>query len=571
MPDSLRLPLWAGGTAALLSAFTVDARVGEGSSPIFCRVLVLHWWFGLLRRGPYTSPERAECSPLRWLLAAPHPLDRRMTALTTSFGADEHEPPTERPATSVLPIDDVREFLHAHQSEIIAELTEWARIPSIAAQPEHAVDLERSARWLAGAFRSAGLKTDLIHTGATVAVVAEVIVHPALPTVLVYSHHDVRHAKPEEWRETSPFSPVLRDGRLYGRGTSDAKGQVLAHLWGLRAHLAAQDSGRPAVNLKFVIEGEEEMGSPNFEELLTGHLDRFACDVIVFSDTLQWQDGEPAVVTSMRGMVSASLEVFGPHRDVHSGTVSGTAPNPAKALVEVLAALHHPDGTIAIPGFYDSVEKISEERRRELAALTFDESDWDERTEIAHLSGETGFTAEERLWARPSLEILSLLAGDPTGIARAVIPAKAAADVNIRTVPGQRVADVAEQLRQFFEGHMPDNVSYSLTVDESTGQEPYTTPEGKALDALQRAMARGHGRVRAGRMGNAGGGPAELMASTLHAPVLFVGTGLPEDHWHASDESVSIDTLLQGAASIAYFWTELGSALAGGREPRAEP
>lgn len=453
-------------------------------------------------------------------------------------------------------------FLEQNRERLIAELSEWVRIPSIAAEPHHAVDLERSAHWLAGAFRSIGLDTHLIHMGGTVAVVAEWIVDPNLPTVLVYSHHDVRDAKQEEWAETGPFVPVLRDGRLYGRGASDAKGQVLAHLWGLRAHLSASDSAVPALNLKFLVEGEEEMGSPHLADLLDDHSARFACDAVVFSDTLQWQEGEPAVVTSIRGMVSAHVQVFGPERDVHSGTVSGTAPNPAEALVKALAELHHPDGTIALPGFYDPVHGVSEQRRQELAEIPFDEADWVDRTEIGHLTGEPGYSATERLWARPSLEILSLLTGDPAGIARAVIPAKAAADVNVRTVPGQKVSDVADQLRTFFREHMPATVSYTLTVAEATGQEPYVTPDGDAVDALQHALARGHGRLRSGRMGNAGGGPAELLSRVLHAPVLFVGTGLPEDHWHASDESVSITMLLQGAASIAYLWDGLGPALA---------
>jgi acetylornithine deacetylase/succinyl-diaminopimelate desuccinylase-like protein len=287
----------------------------------------------------------------------------------------------------------------------------------------------------------------------------------------------------------------------------------------------------------------------------------FDCDVIVFSDTLQWKNGNPAVVTSMRGMVSGTVTVVGPERDVHSGAVSGVSPNPVHVLVEVLGKLHDAEGRIALPGFYDDVDELDDERRQELHDLPFSDEVWLERTETRSMTGEHGFTPEERLWARPSLEILSLLAGDPEGVARAVIPSQATAELNIRTVPSQTVAAVAGQLRAFFAEQMPDTVRYELQVAEETGQEPYITPAGPALDALVEASAAGHGNDVAGRMGNAGGGPAELLARVLDAPVIFVGTGLPEDHWHASDESIRIDTLLDGAATIAHLWDELGSRL----------
>jgi len=476
---------------------------------------------------------------------------------------------TPNPAPRV-PADEVRRssaagevaaFLDGAVQEVAASLAEWVRIPSISAQDEHAADVDRSAHWLAGELRALGFVTELVATGPAVAVVAERRVDPVLPTVLIYSHHDVRHAKPEEWSETEPFTPVVRDGRLWGRGASDAKGQVMAHLWGLRAHLAARGEDAAAVNLVFVVEGEEEMGSPHLEQLLEEHADRLRCDAVVFSDTLQWKAGDPAAVTSMRGMLSASLRVTGPARDVHSGAVSGPAPNPVHALVDVLARLHGPDGAIALPGFYDDVEELTRERADELAALRFDPDVWVERTETRGITGEQGFSVEEQLWARPSLEVLSVLAGDPTGVQRAVVPSVASAELSVRTVPGQRVARVAEQLRAFFAENVPDTVAYELDVATESGQEPYVTPDGPALQALLRALELGHGASASGRMGNAGAGPAELLARTLDVPVLFVGTGLPEDHWHSSDESVDLRTLLDGAATVAHLWSELGDVL----------
>ena len=455
--------------------------------------------------------------------------------------------------------DAIARHLDEHAEELVARLADWVSIPSVAADPERTMDVIRSAHWVAAEMRAAGMETAIWSTGEVCAAYGELISDPTAPTVLVYSHHDVRNAKPDEWRETEPFSAVMRDGRLYGRGASDAKGQVLAHIWGLRAHLADQPGGVGAVNVKMLIEGEEEIGSPNLKALLEQHRGELACDVIVFSDTVQWMRDVPAPVTSMRGTVTATLTITGPERDVHSGVASGVTANPALALAQVLSRLHDNAGRIAIPGFYADVAPITPERQQELEALPYDADDWTARTETREVIGEAGFTLKERLWARPSIEVISLLAGDPEGIERSVIPREATASLSMRTVPDQRIPVVAQQLREFFAAVMPDEVEHSLTVDEDIAQEPYVSPGGPVLDALERALARGYGTPVRGRMGNAGGGPADLLTQQLGAPVYFLGTGLPEDHWHASDESVDVRMLLQGAASIAHLWGELGS------------
>ncbi|WP_309068061.1 peptidase dimerization domain-containing protein, partial [Microbacterium sp.] len=300
----------------------------------------------------------------------------------------------------------------------------------------------------------------------------------------------------------------------------------------------------------------EETGSPHLEQFLRDHREQFACDVIVFSDTVQWTTDDPGVVTSMRGIVNASLQIEGPLRDVHSGTASGSAPNPAHVLAHVITALQDADGRIALPGFYDDVAPLGAERAAELAAVPFDEETWIARTESRSITGEDGHSVLERLWARPSLEVLTLLAGDPDS-SRSVIPAVAQAMLSIRTVPNQRVEVVAQQLRDFIATVVPASVTYTLEASPETGQDPYTTPRGAAFYALERSLATGFGRSEVSRIGNAGGGPADLLVRMLDAPILFLGTGLPEDHWHASDESVDIGMLTRGAASIARLWDEL--------------
>ncbi|WP_459790867.1 M20/M25/M40 family metallo-hydrolase [Arthrobacter sp. AD-310] len=476
---------------------------------------------------------------------------------------------------------DLHAYLQSRRGDIERQLAEWVRVPGVLGDPGHAKDLLRSANWLAAALHESGFPVvDVLPTGESYAVCAEWCGAPDAPTVLVYSHHDVRAVKPENWDQTAPFVPVVREGRLYGRGSSDAKGQVMAHLWGLRAHLQSLvervetkatevstgsttgwtgSTAAPAVNLKFLVEGEEEGGSPHLAQLLEEQAERFRADVVLFSDTLLWREDHPALCMGLRGMLSAELKVYGPERDVHSGAVSGNAPNPVFELSRLLAQLHDEQGRIAIPGFYDDVAPLPGDLRRALAELPYSNEDWLARSESGAITGEEGYTVLERLWLRPAVEVTSIIAGDPIGLQRAAVPAVATANLSFRTVPGQQVEKVAELLGQWVEANIGGAFRYSLTPDIETAQEPYRTPDHPVVAALERAMARGFRADSVGRMGNAGGGPAELLARSLDVPVLFFGTGLVEDHWHDSDESVSLDVLINGAVTLASFWDELAT------------
>jgi acetylornithine deacetylase/succinyl-diaminopimelate desuccinylase-like protein len=456
---------------------------------------------------------------------------------------------------------NVREFLAEHRDAMAAELAEWVRIPSVAGVPEHAIDLRRSANWLAAALRETGFPSvEVWDTEGGPAVFAEWCADPDAPTVLIYSHHDVRAAKDEEWDETAPFEPKLRDGFLYGRGASDAKGQALAHVWGIRAHLAATGRENPTVNLKVLVEGEEETGSAHLRQLLEENRDRVGADLIVFSDTLMWRADHPAVCVSMRGTMLAQLEIMGPLQDVHSGAVSGPAPNPVLEMSRLLAQLHDDKGRITVPGFYDSVVEPSQRFRDDLAALPYSDADWLERTLTRSVGGEAGYTVLERLWTRPAIEVTSVISGDPIGPSRAAVPSLATADLSIRYVCDQTGAEIAEQLRRWVADTVSDRFGHRLTVSPEEAQDPYRTPEDlPAVTLLAKAMEEGFGRP-AGRMGNAGGGPAVWLTERIGAPVVYFGTGLPEDHWHDSNERVSVDVLLAGAATLAAFWDRLASA-----------
>ncbi|WP_432514221.1 M20/M25/M40 family metallo-hydrolase [Kineococcus sp. SYSU DK001] len=455
-------------------------------------------------------------------------------------------------------LDRVRDHARTHRDELLEHLVGWVRIRSVSANPENSPDMTRSAHWLSGVLRETGFpEVEVWRTEGAPAVFARWHAAPGAPTVLVYSHHDVRPAKDDHWEQTPPFEPALRDGKLWGRGASDAKGQVLAHVWAVRAHLAATGRDAPAVNLTVLVEGEEEASSTHLAELLETHRDDLAADLIVLSDTMIWAKDVPALCTGVRGSVSATLEVLGPFRDVHSGAVSGPAPNPVVELARLLGGLHDEDGRLTLPGFYDDVVEPDEGIRAALAALPYDGADWLERSSTRSVGGEAGWTVPERLYLRPAAEVTALLAGDPVGPSQGAIPAVATADLSIRTVPGQTVAAVADQLRRWVADRIDDRVAYRLEVKEESGQEPYATPPDlPALDVLHEAAEEGFGRP-VGRMRNAGGSPAALIASTLDLPLLFFGTGLPEDNWHDSDESVDVDVLLAGVVTLARFWSGL--------------
>ncbi len=470
--------------------------------------------------------------------------------------------------TEVAPREDalLHPFLATHRAEIEEQLSAWVGIASVAGDPEHEQDLEHSANYLAGLLRAAGFpRVELWSQGDTVAVFAEwPAADAAAPAVVVYSHHDVRAAGAEPWRQTQPFTPVVRDGLLYGRGSSDAKGQVLAHLWSVRALLeSGADAGlapsAPPVTLRLLIDGEEELGSPNLAAMLEAHADDLECDLIVYSDTMLIHPDRPAVCTSVRGMIGAELTVFGPERDVHSGAVSGPSPNPAVDLSRVLARLHDDDGRVTLPGFYDAVTTPTAEQRAEYAALGLDDDWWLGESGTDRIAGERGFSVPELLWARPAIEVISIEGGDIDGLPRAVIPTSATASLSLRLVDGQQPEEVARQLERWLEANA-SGIRYELEISHLTAEPPYRTPDHPAVDALAEAMRVGWNVAEVGRMGNAGGGPAALLAQSLDAPIVFFGTGLVSDRWHAADERVRLDVLERGAATLAAFWPRLAAA-----------
>jgi acetylornithine deacetylase/succinyl-diaminopimelate desuccinylase-like protein len=462
---------------------------------------------------------------------------------------------------------DVRDFIAANAAEFSAALRDWLSIPSVSADPARRGDVRKSAEWLVGYLKEAGFpQAEVWETDGLPAVYAHwPAADPAAPKVLVYGHHDVQPAAMADGWDYEPFAPYEKDGRIFGRGASDDKGQVLFHALGVRAALAANGTQAPPVTLTLLIEGEEESGSPNFAKLLRERKEQLGSDVIVISDTTMWAD-TPSICTGMRGMVDAEITVTGPTRDLHSGSFGGGVPNPAHVLASLLAGLHDENGRITLPGFYDDVVPLSAEERALLAKLPFDAVGWlHDAGDSRATYGEAGYTTLERIWARPTAEVNGLWGGHTGPGPKTIIPQAAHAKLSFRLVADQEPAKVVESLRKYLTAVTPNGVVVSLTA--GTGVRPCRSAiDSPAVAAARRAMERAFGReVLFTKEG--GSGPEADLADILGAPLVFVAVGLDADQIHAPNEYVDLSRLLLGAESIAYLWDEL-AASPGGTTPR---
>jgi acetylornithine deacetylase/succinyl-diaminopimelate desuccinylase-like protein len=460
---------------------------------------------------------------------------------------------------------DVRDYIAANAAEFSQALRDWLSIPSVSADPARHDDVRRSAEWLAGHLRQTGFPVaEVWETAGLPAVYAHwPAADPAAPRVLVYGHHDVQPAALDDGWDYEPFEPYEKDGKIFGRGASDDKGQVLFHVLGVRAALAASGAGQPPVTLTLLIEGEEESGSASFARLLRERKDRLSPDMIVISDTTMWAADTPSICTSMRGLAEAEITVTGPARDLHSGSFGGGVPNPAHVLASLLAGLHDQDGRITLPGFYDDVIPLSGEERALLARLPFDEKGWlADAGDSGATFGEAGYTTLERIWGRPTAEVNGLWGGHTGPGGKTIIPKAAHAKLSFRLVADQEPAKVIASLEEYIQSFNQNGCVVTLTA------KPGVRPCRSAIDspgvsAARRAMERAFGReVLFTKEG--GSGPEADLADILGAPLVFVAVGLDADQIHAPNEYVDLSRLLRGAESIAYLWEELAGAAEAG-------
>ncbi|MFE9397302.1 dipeptidase [Streptomyces flavidovirens] len=460
---------------------------------------------------------------------------------------------------SDTPDSVVLTYIDTHRAAFLGDLADWLRIPSVSAQPDHAADVRRSAEWLAAKLKETGFPvTEIWPTAGAPAVFAEwPSGDPDAPTVLVYGHHDVQPAAREDGWHTDPFEPEIIGGRLYARGAADDKGQVFFHTLGVRAHLAATGRTAPAVNLKFLVEGEEESGSPHFRALVEERAERLAADAVIVSDTGMWSEDTPTVCTGMRGVADCEIELYGPDQDIHSGSFGGAVPNPATVAARLVAALHDENEHVTIPGFYDGMVELTDRERELFAELPFDEAEWLRTAKSRATLGEAGHTTLERVWARPTAEVNGIGGGYQGPGGKTIVPSSAHLKLSFRLVAGQHPDKIEQSVRDWVASRVPAGIRHEITFGSAT--RPCLTPlDHPALQSVVRAMGRAFGqKILFTREG--GSGPAADLQDVLGAPVLFLGISVPSDGWHAPNEKVELDLLLKGVETTAYLWGDLAA------------
>jgi acetylornithine deacetylase/succinyl-diaminopimelate desuccinylase-like protein len=449
------------------------------------------------------------------------------------------------------------DFINVNRDRYVDELKEYLAIPSISALPQHKDDVRRCAEWTANEMRRIGLQNvRLEDTPGHPIVYGEWLGADSAPTILFYGHYDVQPVDPLNLWTSPPFEATIRDGEIYARGSADDKGQVFMHFKAVEAHM--KQHGRLPVNMKFLIEGEEEVGSANLDNFITAHKDLLTADVVVISDSPMFDRGIPSICYGLRGLAYFQIDVRGTKSDLHSGSFGGAVANPGMVLAQLLAQMKDRSGRVKIPGFYDDVVELKPEERAEFARLPFNERKYRQELGAPKLFGETGYTTLERIWARPTFEVNGLLAGFTGEGAKTVIPAVAMAKVSMRLVPNQDPDKVAKLFEEYLDKVAPATVEVKLT--RMHGGKPWMTAfDNPFVQAAGRAIERGFGQRP---VFNREGGSIPVVATfqeELGLPCVLFGVGLPDENAHAPDEKLDLGNFHNGIIASAFLYQEIGA------------
>jgi acetylornithine deacetylase/succinyl-diaminopimelate desuccinylase-like protein len=452
--------------------------------------------------------------------------------------------------------DKARQYSHKHAERFLHELFELLRIPSLSGDPAYAEDARRTAEWLASHLHALGLeKARVMPTAGLPVVYGEWLGAGAdKPTVLVYGHYDVVPAAMEDGWNTPPFEPVEKDGKIYARGATDNKGQLFIHIKALESYLEA--CGGAPVNVKVLLEGEEEISSPNLTPFIKEHLDLLKADVCVISDTSMRAIEEPAITHSLRGMTYIEIEVEGPKEDLHSGLWGGAAHNPALALVEILGKLYNPDHTIAVPGFYDDVVPLTEAEREMIAKTDLSEEQYKATTGVPATWGDARYTIRERISARPTLDINGMWSGWTGPGPKTIIPQKAGAKLSSRLVGNQPPDKIFALLKNYIDSIAPKTVKVSVSL-LTTGMPaliPFDLPE---MQAASRAYEKAWGYTPVFTRGGGSIPVVADIANLLKIPIVMMGYGLDSDGLHSPNEHYSIEMFQRGIETAIVYLEEL--------------
>ncbi|HLJ15475.1 MAG TPA: dipeptidase [Bryobacteraceae bacterium] len=448
-------------------------------------------------------------------------------------------------------------YIQHDRGRLLEELKELLRIPSISTLPEHRSDVQRAARFVAQSLKNAGMEhVEIVPTAKHPLIYADWLHAPGKPTVLCYGHYDVQPPDPLELWESPPFEPVVRDGNLYARGAADDKGQMYMHIKAVEALRAVH--GKLPVNVKFLIEGEEEVGGESIAKYVAENPQKLKADVALVSDTALYADGIPTLCIGLRGLVYLELEATGPARDLHSGVYGGAAPNAVFGLIELLAKTKNADGVIQVPGVYDDVEPPDEAEKQSWESLPFSEQEFlSKEVGATQLTGEPGYSVLERVWARPTLEVHGIAGGFTGAGSKTVIPSKATAKVSFRLVPRQNPDKIVASFREFVRKHTPRGIQTEIRV-LSSGPAVTVNPNHPAIQVAARAFSEMLGRptvfIRSG-------GSIPIVgdfAQYVGIPTILMGFGLPDDGLHSPNEKYRLENYYTGIMTIAHFFEQYG-------------
>jgi acetylornithine deacetylase/succinyl-diaminopimelate desuccinylase-like protein len=454
----------------------------------------------------------------------------------------------------MIPILD---FIHTNRDRYIDELKGYLAIPSVSALPRHHADVRHCGEWTADELRRVGLENvRLIETPGHPVVYGEWLHAPGAPTMLFYGHYDVQPVDPVELWESPPFEATVRDGEIYARGAADDKGQVFMHLKAIEAHL--KKGGKLPVNIKVIIEGEEEVGSAHLDDFIRDHKADLAADVLVISDSAMFDRGVPSICYSLRGLLYFQIDLRGTSTDLHSGVFGGAVANPANVLAGVLAQMKDRAGHIKIPGFYDEVRPLSDEERDAWKQLPFNEKKYRKDIGAPKLSGETGYTVLERAWARPTFDVNGLNAGFTGDGAKTVIPAVAMAKVSMRLVPDQDPDTIAERFEDYVRKITPKTVELKIT--RMHGGKPWITDyHNPYVQAAARAIEQGFGKPPVFCREGGSIPVVSTFQKELGVPAVLFGVGLPDENAHAPNERLDLGNFHNGIVASAILYEELAA------------
>jgi acetylornithine deacetylase/succinyl-diaminopimelate desuccinylase-like protein len=443
-----------------------------------------------------------------------------------------------------------KEFQEANKDRFLEELLDLLRIPSVSAKSEHNDDMQACAKAVAKSLTDAGAQVATIYeTEGHPIVYGAIMVDPSFPTVLVYGHYDVQPADPLELWNSGPFEPTIIDGKIFARGACDDKGQFYMHVKALEM---MTKTNTMCTNIKFVIEGEEEIGSPNLATFVKANKDLLKADVILISDTAMISMDNPSIDIGVRGLSYIEIEVTGPNRDLHSGVYGGAVANPITILSKMIAACHDENNHITIPGFYDDVIESTASERVKMAEAPFDLNEFKQDLGIANVWGEKGYSTNERTGIRPTLEVNGIWGGYTGEGAKTVLPSKAFAKISCRLVPNQSSTVITEKVLNYFKSIAPDNVTVSAF--EHHGGEPYITPiDSHEYQSAAKAISTTFGKEPIPVRGGGSIPICSLFEQELGLKIVFMGFGLDSDNLHSPNEKYDIVNFYKGIETIPYF------------------